>query len=185
MLTQLLTLTQPTVNQVRRKAEIDEVEAMNTCFPYHSVTSFDSKDAWISAILSGQLGIVTPQGYVFTVDVRSYPGRQPEEPDNEKVIRGSRDGFTENILQNTALIRRRIRDVSLRFELIQISTRGETDTTIAYIKGLASEEHLDYIRKRMKKIHHDGMTMTDKSLEEWLFKQNFHPVPFVRDGDKL
>ena len=179
-LTQILTLTQSTQSQTKRKTEIDEIEAMNSYFPYHSVTVYDSKDAWLSAILSGQLGIVTSGGFVFTIDVRSYPGRQPEEPDNEKVIRGSRDGFTENILQNTALVRRRIRDVSLRFELTQLSTRGKTDTVVAYIKGLANEEHIEYIRTRMKKIHHDGLTMTDKSLEEWLFKQKFHPVPFVR-----
>ncbi|MCZ8535736.1 spore germination protein [Paenisporosarcina quisquiliarum] len=179
-LTQILTLTQSTSSQVKRNLEIHEIEAMNSYFPYHSVTIYDSKDAWLSAVLSGQLGIVTSGGYVFTVDVRSYPGRQPDEPDNEKVIRGSRDGFTENILQNTALIRRRIRDVSLRFELTKLSTRGQTDTVIAYVKGVANEEHIDYLRKRMKKIHHDGLTMTDKSLEEWLFKQKFHPVPFVR-----
>lgn len=179
-LTQILTLTQSTSSQVKRNLEIHEIEAMNSYFPYHSVTIYDSKDAWLSSILSGQLGIVTSGGFVFTIDVRSYPGRQPDEPDNEKVIRGSRDGFTENILQNTALIRRRIRDVSLRFELTKLSTRGQTDTVIAYIKGVANEEHIDYIRKRMKKIKHDGLTMTDKSLEEWLFKQKFHPVPFVR-----
>ncbi|EPD53216.1 hypothetical protein HMPREF1210_00947 [Paenisporosarcina sp. HGH0030] len=179
-LTQILTLTQSTTSQVKHKLEIHEIEAMNSYFPYHSVTIYDSKDAWLSAILSGQLGIVTSGGYVFTIDVRSYPGRQPDEPDNEKVIRGSRDGFTENILQNTALIRRRIRDVSLRFELTKLSTRGQTDTVIAFIKGVANEQHIDYIRKRMKKIHHDGLTMTDKSLEEWIFKQKFHPVPFVR-----
>lgn len=179
-LTQILTLTQNTQALEKRKAEIDEIEAMNRYFPYHSVTLYDSKDAWLSAVLSGQLGIVTSGGFVFTIDVRSYPGRQPEEPDNEKVIRGSRDGFTENILQNTALIRRRIRDVSLRFELTKISTRGQTDTVIAFIKGVANEDHIDYIRTRMKKIHHDGLTMTDKSLEEWIFKQKFHPVPFVR-----
>lgn len=179
-LTQILTLTQGNASQVKRNTPINEVEAMNSYFPYHSVTSYDSKDAWLSAVLSGQLGIVTSKGYVFSVDVRSYPGRQPEEPDNEKVIRGSRDGFTENILTNTALIRRRIRDVSLRFELTKISTRGQTDTVIAFVKGLANEEHLDYIRTRMKKIRHDGLTMSDKALEEWIFKQKFHPVPFVR-----
>lgn len=179
-LTQILTLTQGNASQVKRSTPINEVEAMNSYFPYYSVTSYDSKDAWLSAVLSGQLGIVTSKGYVFTVDVRSYPGRQPEEPDNEKVIRGSRDGFTENILTNTALIRRRIRDVSLRFELTKISTRGQTDTVIAYVKGLASEKHLEYIRTRMKKINHDGLTMSDKALEEWVFKQKFHPVPFVR-----
>ncbi|MBW9235525.1 spore germination protein, partial [Leptospira santarosai] len=54
-------------------------------------------------------------------------------------------------LQNTALIRRRIRDVSLRFELTKLSTRGQTDTVIAYVKGVANEEHIDYLRKRMKK----------------------------------
>lgn len=180
MLTQLLTLTQPSINQVRKNHEINEVEAMKTCFPYHSVTLYDSRETWLTQVLSGQLGIVTTNGYTFTIDVRSYPGRQPEEPDNEKVIRGSRDGFTENILHNTALIRRRIRDVKLRFELSQITTKGQTDVAISFIKGIASEEHIDYIRERMKKIHHDGMTMSDKSLEEWLFKQNFHPVPFVR-----
>lgn len=179
-LTQLLTLTQPSVNQVRKNQEIDEVEAMKTCFPYHSVTLYDSRDTWLTQVLSGQLGIVTAQGYAFTIDVRSYPGRQPEEPDNEKVIRGSRDGFTENILHNTALIRRRIRDVNLRFELSQVTTVGQTDIAISYIKGIASEQHINYIKERLKKIHHDGMTMTDKSLEEWLFKQNFHPIPFVR-----
>ncbi|WP_036654435.1 spore germination protein [Paenisporosarcina sp. TG-14] len=180
MLTQILTLTQSTQAQVKRKADINEIEAMNSYFPYHSVTIYDSKDAWLSAVLSGQLGIVTSDGYVFTIDVRSYPGRQPEEPDNEKVIRGSRDGFTENILQNTALVRRRIRDVSLRFELTKISKRGQTDTVIAFVKGLANEQHIEFLRKRMEKIHHDGLTMADKALEEWIFKQKFHPIPFVR-----
>ena len=180
-LTQIMTLTQGNVAKGQKSTtSIDEVEAMNTYFPYYSVTTFDSKDAWLAAVLSGQLGIVTSSGYVYTVDVRAYAGRQPEEPDNEKVIRGSRDGFTENILTNTSLIRRRIRDVDLHFELTQISTRGKTDIAIGYIEGVANEKHLDYLRERLKKIKHDGLTMTDKSLEEWLFKQRFHPVPFVR-----
>ena len=69
--TQILTLTQGNPTQAKRQPPItpvDEVEAMNTYFPYYSVTIYDSKDAWLSAILSGQLGIVTPGGYVFSVD---------------------------------------------------------------------------------------------------------------------
>ena len=163
--TQILTLTQGNATQGnKRNTTIDEAEATNTYFPYYSVTEYDSKDAWVSAVLGGQLGIVTASGYVYTVDIRSYAGRQPEEPDNEKVIRGSRDGFTENIIINTSLIRRRIRDVDLRFELTQISERGKTDIAIGFIKGLANEEHLNYLRKRLETINHDGLTMTDKSL---------------------
>ena len=58
----------------------------------------------LAALLSGQVTFILSNGSVYTIDVRSYPGRTPEEPDNEKVVRGSRDGFTENIVQNTALI---------------------------------------------------------------------------------
>ena len=53
-------------------------------------------------------------------------------------------------------------------------------SSITYMQGAASEEHLAYIRERLDEIHHDGLTMTDKSLEEFLFKQRFHPMPFVR-----
>ena len=149
-------------------------------FPFHAVTEVKDHDELLTSILSGQAAFVTPSGYVFVIDVRSYPGRQPEEPDNEKVIRGARDGFTENIVINTALVRRRIRTEDLRFEIHQTTVNGKTDLVIAFIQGAASEKHLTYIRERLDKIIHDGLTMTDKSLEEFLFKQRFHPMPFVR-----
>ena len=47
-------------------------------------------------------------------------------------------------------------------------------------KVLQVKRHLAYIRERLDAINHDGLTMTDKSLEEFLFKQRFHPMPFVR-----
>ncbi|MFP3361549.1 spore germination protein, partial [Planococcus sp. SIMBA_143] len=66
----------------------------------------------------------------YIIDVRKYPGRTPQEPDTEKVIRGSRDGFTENIIENTALTRRRIRDGRLRNEIFQVGERSKTDVCI-------------------------------------------------------
>lgn len=149
-------------------------------FPFHAVEPAKDKNVMINSILSGQLIFIMEDGSVFQVDVRQYPGRQPEEPDNEKVIRGSRDGFTENIIQNTALIRRRLRDPQLRFEIQRVTERGRTDIAIGYLKGVASEQHLHMLRERLADIDHDGLTMSDKQLEELLFKQKFHPVPFVR-----
>ena len=72
-------------------------------------------------LLSGLIVIfVDGERDAFIVDVRKYPGRQPEEPDTERVIRGSRDGFTENVVENTGLIRRRIRDKRLRNEMLRV-----------------------------------------------------------------
>ena len=176
VLTQLLTNMQ----QNKWHDELDENLVMEHYFPYHSITQYDSTEKWLVALLSGQVTFILTNGSVYTIDVRSYAGRSPEEPDNEKVIRGSRDGFTENIIQNTSLIRRRIRDTDLRFELHQVTTLSQTDMAISYIKGIANEDNLAQIRERLKQIKHDGFTMTDKALEEWIFKQGFHPLPFVR-----
>ncbi|MFC7365678.1 MULTISPECIES: spore germination protein [Bhargavaea] len=176
---QLLTSMQMTDIWGELEGKIDR-ENFLTYFPFHAVEPAKDKNAMIDSILSGQLIFVMEDGSVFQVDVREYPGRQPEEPDNEKVIRGSRDGFTENIILNTALIRRRLRDPQLRFEIQRVTERGRTDIAIGYLKGVASEKHLDMLRKRLAEIDHDGLTMSDKQLEELLFKQKFHPVPFVR-----
>ena len=114
------------------------------------------------------------------VDVRSYPGRTPKEPDTEKVVRGSRDGFVENIIINTALTRRRIRDGRLRFEIMRVGERGKTDIAIGYIEGLANPDLVEIIRKELQNIRIDGLPMADKTIEEFLLKQGYNPYPLVR-----
>ncbi|PCD83901.1 spore germination protein [Lysinibacillus fusiformis] len=158
----------------------DEKEYFESYFNFHGRSEETERKAYLLAILSGQVTFITKSGYCYVAELRNYPGRSPEEPDNEKVIRGSRDGFTEGISQNTALVRRRIRNSNLRFELHKISKIGQTDVAIAYMKDVANEDMLEKLRQRLDQINHDGLTMADKSLEEWLFKQKFHPVPFVR-----
>ncbi|WP_344910088.1 spore germination protein [Amphibacillus indicireducens] len=135
----------------------------------------------ITRMLSG-LAIIFIDGYdqIMVVDVRSYPGRSPEEPDTERVVRGSRDGYTENIIENTALTRRRIRDPRLRNEIIQVGDRSKTDVCISYIKDIADPELIQIIKKELKAIKTDGLSMADKALEEYIVKQGFNPFPIVR-----
>src|SRR5699024_5894889 len=69
-----------------------------------SVEHTNTMDEAVDQMLSGLIIVfVDGEKKAFIVDVRDYPGRQPEEPDTERVIRGSRDGFTENVIINTAL----------------------------------------------------------------------------------
>lgn len=162
----------------------DEQAYFYAHFNFQSITPSVTTEKFLLGVLSGQVGIITKSGYCYTTEFRSYPGRNPEEPDNERVIRGSRDGFAENIIINASLIRRRIRSPQLRFELQQISTLGKTDVAICYMNEIVNKKHLDWIKKRFEQIHHDGLTMADKSLEEWIFKQKYNPVPFVRYSER-
>ena len=162
----------------------DENEYFETHFNYHSREQVTSIDELLLNILSGRVAFITLSGYCFLAEFREYPGRNPEEPDNEKVIRGSRDGFAENIIQNVGLVRRRIRSTDLRFQMHKVSTLSQTDVVIAYMGNIANDKHLQWINERLDQIHHDGLTMSDKSLEEWLFKQRYHPMPFVRYSER-
>ncbi|HYK72182.1 MAG TPA: spore germination protein, partial [Pseudoneobacillus sp.] len=118
------------------------------------------------------------------IDVRSYPGRQPQEPDTEKVVRGARDGYTENIIVNTALTRRRIRDEKLRFEIMKVGERSKTDIAIGYIEDVADPDLVEIIKKELKAIETDGLTMGDKTVEEFLVKQGYNPFPLVRYSER-
>ncbi len=146
-----------------------------------SVQPVENLDELVDKILSGLIGVVIEgETIAYVVDVRSYPGRAPQEPDTEKVVRGARDGFVENIIMNTALIRRRIRDERLRYEMIRIGERSKTDVAIAYLEDVADPDLLNIIRKELKAIEIDGIPMADKTIEEFVLKQGLNPFPLVR-----
>jgi len=148
---------------------------------HNSVERVKTMDELVDQVLSGLLVIlVEGEEEAFVIDTRSYPGRTPQEPDTEKVIRGSRDGFVENIILNTALTRRRIKDERLRFEITSVGERSKTDVAIGYIDGIANPDLIEIIRKEISKIKLDGIPMADKTVEEYLFKQGYDPFPFVR-----
>lgn len=146
-----------------------------------SVTPVNLLEDMVTFMLSGLIIVaVDGESTAFAIDVRSYPGRSPQEPDTEKVVRGARDGLVENIIMNTALIRRRIRDERLRYELIRIGERSKTDVAIAYLEDVADPDLLSILRKELKAISVDGIPMADKSIEEFILKQGFNPYPLVR-----
>lgn len=152
--------------------DINDDTYFDNTFNFYGKSEPKDKEEFLLGVLSGQVGFVTLHGFAYLLELRNYPGRQPEEPDNEKVIRGSRDGFAENIMINTALIRRRIRSPELRFEMHKITSNGRTDVAIAYIKDIVNDQHLKWVKQRIEEIKHDGLTMADKTLEEWIFKQS-------------
>ncbi|MEH7500856.1 spore germination protein [Neobacillus drentensis] len=146
-----------------------------------SVERATTLDLIVDKVLSGLIAVVMEgENTAFVIDVRSYPGRQPQEPDTEKVVRGSRDGFVENIILNTALTRRRIRDERLRFEMLKVGERSKTDVALGYLEDVADPDLVNIIRKEIKAIETDGIPMADKTIEEFILKQGWNPFPLVR-----
>lgn len=182
--------TQFIIELVEELVEINDHEKLSTHFfdiienrlVNQSVQKITTMNDLVTQVFSGLIVVVMEgEKTGLVVDVRSYPGRQPAEPDTEKVVRGSRDGFVENIILNTALTRRRIRDEGVRFEMLnKIGVRSKTDIALGYIKGLADPDLINILRKEIESIEIDGLTMADKTIEEFIVKQGYNPYPMVR-----
>ncbi|WP_246942345.1 spore germination protein [Bacillus pinisoli] len=169
------------VNETDKGNGKDPFKLIENHINHQQVEKVKNLDEVVDKLLSGLVVfLVEGENEGLTVDVRSYPGRTPQEPDTEKVIRGSRDGFTENIIVNTALIRRRIRDERLRNEIMQVGERSKTDICIGYIEDVADPGLVEVVKKEIKSIDTDGLTMADKTVEEFMVKQGYNPYPLVR-----
>ncbi len=117
----------------------------------------------------------------FLIKTRSYPRRNVQEPDNDKVLRGAHDGFVEALIVNTALIRRRIRDRDLIMEVHEAGKRSRTDIALCYLEGKADMKTVENLRKKLRNIDVNTLSMSQESLIECLVKkQVFNPFPKVR-----
>ena len=157
-------------------------EIITTCISAIEVSEEEDFGNIIKALLSGQTAMfVENLDKCIMIDLRTYPARGPEEPDKEKVLRGARDGFVETIVFNSALIRRRIRDPKLRFEMVSVGRESKTDVAIAFIEDRTKPEALETVKKQLAEIEVDALTLGDQSLIECISKKTwYNPLPKVR-----
>ena len=93
---------------------------------------------------------------IIIMDCRDYPSRSVEEPDKEKTLRGAKDGFTENFMDNIALIRRRIRDNNLIFKAYNVGSVSKSDVAVAYLKNKADMKLVEKLDKCLKDMAPDA-----------------------------
>lgn len=133
-------------------------------------------------VLSGATALVVPAlDQVIIIDCRTYPVRGVQEPESDRVMRGSRDGLVETMLFNVAMIRRRLRDPSLTFEAMQVGDRSATDICLCYMDDRVDKKYLDRLRKHIQQIPVSTLSMGQESFAECLLpRQWYNPFPRVR-----
>ena len=147
--------------------------------PYVEVDITDEFDQVIRNVLSGPACLFI-DGYseCIILDCRTYPARSVDEPDKDRSLRGSRDGFVETIVFNTALMRRRIRDTHLVMEMTEAGQSSRTDIAICYMSDRVDMELLNNLKKRIENLQLGDLRMNRQSLAEALFKRKwFNPFP--------
>ncbi len=149
------------------------------CMPYVEVDLSGKWDNILNNLLSGVF-VLLIDGYdkAILIDSREYPSRNVAEPDKDKVLRGSKDGFVETIVFNTALLRRRIRSTDLRMEMYAAGKSSHTDIAVCYMESRVDKALLDKIVTRIQNIKVDALTMNQESLAECLYEKKwYNPFP--------
>lgn len=147
--------------------------------PYVEVDLEDQWEMLIQSLLSGMF-ILLIDGYTkaLLIDSRTYPSRGVEEPEKDKTLRGSKDGFVETLVANTALIRRRIRSTDLHMEMLSAGESSRTDITLCYMKERVDTVFLEDVRRKIQNIQVDALSMNQESLAECLYQKKwYNPFP--------
>jgi len=153
--------------------------------PAAQVIKEDDWNNMLTCVLSGVTALfIDGESSVLMIDAKAFPARGPEEPSLEKVVRGSRDGFVETLMVNISLVRRRLRDPQLRYEIMRVGDRTQTDVCIAYIDDIVDKELLKSVKDKIAMVKIDGLPLADKQLEESTVKRGWNPFPLVRYSER-
>lgn len=172
---------------IKKEEMPEDAHEMSKQFvPYVEV---DQKDQWediFYGLLSGVF-VLFIDGYTqaIMIDSRTYPARSVGEPEKDKVLRGSKDGFVETVIFNTALIRRRIRSTEFRVEMMQAGKNSKTDIAICYMDNRVDHKFLEKIKNRIRNIKVDALTMNQESLAECLYERRwYNPFPKFKYSER-
>ncbi|MBE6536002.1 MAG: spore germination protein [Ruminococcaceae bacterium] len=158
-------------------------EFLESGVPYVETDLTDDMELMIQMVLSGAALMIgsTFGEYAIIIDAREYPSRGTEEPQNDRVMRGPRDGFVETLIFNTALIRRRVRDTALTMHYISVGKCSKTDIVVCYLEDRADPKLVETVKTKLGNIKTDSLTMGQESLKECLVKSRwYNPFPKVR-----
>ncbi len=162
-------------------------EFMEGALPYIETDVCDSVEQMVGMVMSGGTVILgsTFGKEAVLLDTRTYPARQTAEPEGDRVMRGSRDGFVETLIFNTSLIRRRIRNPQLTMEYFKIGSDSCTDVVLCYMADRADMSYVRSLAKKLSEIKTDSLVMGHESLKECLVKKRwYNPFPKIRTTER-
>jgi spore germination protein KA len=119
----------------------------------------------------------------LVIATKGWEKRSVAEPQTETVVRGPREGFTENLRTNTSLIRRKIRNGLLHVEQMTIGRKTQTGVCLMYLDGVANPRVVETVRYRIGKLDVESVLETGY-IEEYIEDAPFSPFSTIGYSEK-
>lgn len=165
-----------------RDATLSSVEKY--ILPIANIEPIETLSRTVTLILRWQvLLFVDGEEKALALSISKWPQRTVTEPETEAVIRGPREGFTENVRTATALIRRRIHTPELKMESMQIGRLTQTQVVLCYIQGLIEDSVIKEVKQRLERIEIDSV-LESGYIEELIEDTPWSPFPQIQNTEK-
>ncbi|WP_217593662.1 spore germination protein [Cohnella sp. GbtcB17] len=152
--------------------------------PVGALADAATEDSLVQAMLNGEVVIIgAGRSGGLSVAIPGGPSRSIEEPSSQTVVRGPKDGFTENLADNLSLVRRRLRTPDLRIEDRILGRYTRTKIAVVYIHGIVQPVILDELRRRLDKIDIDSI-LESGYIEELIQDTAWTPFPTIQNTER-
>ncbi len=154
-----------------------DMESLGKILPQAGTRVIASIQALSKAIAWGDT-VLLVSGFKSGLEIplKKYQQRPVEEPDNEKIVRGPRDGFVESIWSNAGLLRQRIKNPDFRLEVLTLGTRTSVEVGIVYVEGIANRQIVSEVRQRLERIEVDRL-LSSGYVGEFTTDSPWSPFP--------
>jgi spore germination protein KA len=138
----------------------------------------------LDAVLYGDtLLLIDGFDTAIVIDTKGFKTRDVSDPESAKLNRGPREGFTESILTNITLIRRRLKSPKLKFKFRNIGELSQTKVCVSYIDGVAQEMIIEELERRLDAIKIDGI-LDSGYIQELIRDAPFSPFETVGHSER-
>lgn len=117
------------------------------------------------------------------IETRGFEKRSVGQAVTEKVVKGSQEGFTENLRTNVTLVRRIIKNENLVTEMLTVGNTNHSNCAILYLQGIANPKVIQEVKKRIKRINADFVT-GDGMIEQFIEDNSFSLFPQVINTER-
>ncbi|MBH0230386.1 spore germination protein [Halobacillus yeomjeoni] len=155
-----------------------------TSLPIGELKEVDTYEKFFKHLLSGEtLLMLDKVDKALAASTRGWQDRGVQEATSESVIRGPKEAFTETLRTNTSLLRRKIKAPELRMDSMSIGKRTQTDVVVSYLDGIADEQVVQEVHRRLNQIDVDSI-LESGYLEEYIQDGQYSPFPTMYYSEK-
>lgn len=162
--------------------EIDYI--LNNVLYYTDVkTVIDIADLIQSLALGKAIIFIDGIEKALELDAKKPEKRAIEQPETERVVRGARDGFIEQIGTNVALLRYRLPVPEFRIESTEVGTRTRTKVAVCYMEDIVNDTLLKEVKRRIDAIKMDGI-LDAGYIEQFIQENPWSPFPQILNTER-